>query len=134
MDRVRWLRLVVGAVVALALMGCIGPCSYVVDDALEYKPVDLNTCCFGADRDRFAEFAGVPVTAVDPATGRLMGESHVIRVDAVATVGQISKEKADDIRWEAEFDGVWPPDDRHEWVMALVTLAPGKASVAGRST
>lgn len=129
MDSRRWWRIAVGAVVALTLMGCIGPCAGVVDESFEFTPVDLNTCCLGADRDRFAEFAGIPVVPVNPPAGRLMGESHVIQVDSVATVGEYAKDRADDIGWEADSDGVWPPDADHEWVMALVTLAPGQHGV-----
>jgi hypothetical protein len=124
----RWRYVVAGVAVFMSL-GCIGPLAGVGDDALTETPVDYDRCCAGADRAQLGKLAGRSVTAVAPDQGVLVGDTYAVRIDAVVTTPKLDPKIAGDVDWDDD-DRLIAPDDRHEYVLFLVTRASA-ASLAG---
>jgi hypothetical protein len=129
MARIATWRLVVGAVVTLSMLGCIGPCSLVVDDILEGDPADFNTCCAGAKEKRLAELAGVDAIPVAADAGTIKGPTSTVRIAAVATTRRLVPSVAEDVHWGLDWNGIYGPDDAHEYVLALVVRVGAAKSV-----
>ena len=123
----RW-RYVVAGVVALTMVGCIGPLADIGDDAFEETPADFDRCCAGADRAQLAGLAGREVTQLAPEEGTLVGETYAVRADFVVTTPKLDPKVAGEVEWDD--DSLIEPETGYEYVLLLATRASA-ASLAG---